>query len=387
MPGIAGNGNSQSGKPVLNPPSSGSPRRAATTPPAPGQVSVGLEINRIESELDRLRGQLDERRARIASFNGESSDGVAPASPSNTGVRHPSNLKGTPPNTVDKLVARIQNKKGQVPLQQVDLSPKNGPVRMASDAVSVRAESVPSPRADPIGDEAGGFMLPRQDYRLGSNAAYNTPGSLARNYSDGDLCSGNVHGLPVSALPPAVFVKNSGKKSPTSKMNKLQADLKITDELINNRILKLEKQVRDYNFDSMNTNPDHLYGLTHTPSSHHRCKSCGYTLTEEEKSRRRCDVTRVEAPGPAPHHSLLVGHVTNQVLSNASEGHLTKEHSDEVTRHILDRAEAAQKSAVATTKAAENAIGNGTAPIIKAQAIPKVDVRTHDQFVTQFDLN
>ena len=273
----------------------------------------------------------------------------------------------------------------QVPLQAVDLSPKNGPIRMASDQVSVRAESVPSPRADPIGDEAGGFMLPRQDYRIGSNAAYNTPGSLARNYSDGDLCSGNVHGLPVSALPPAVFVKNSGKKNPTSKMNKLQADLKITDELINNRILKLEKQIHDYNFDSMNTNPDHLYGLTHTQSSHHRCKSCGYTLTEEEKSRRRRDVTRVEAPGPDPHHSLLVGDATNQVLSNASEGHLTKEHSDEVTRHILDRAEAAQKSAAVTTKAAENAIGNGTAPIIKAQAVPKVDVRTHFHFVTQFE--
>ena len=69
-----------------------------TTPPALGQVSVGLEINRIETELQRLRGQLNERRARIDRFTNENSN-AARACPYNN---QPSSSSSSPRSTSGK---------------------------------------------------------------------------------------------------------------------------------------------------------------------------------------------------------------------------------------------------------------------------------------------
>ena len=75
--------------------------------------------------------------------------------------------------------------------------------------------------------------------------ARNAERKAIHSHSGGSLCSGSAEELPVSALPPAAFVKKSGQTKPTSTaVNKLNTDFKISKELVEHYILKLDKRAK-----------------------------------------------------------------------------------------------------------------------------------------------
>ena len=69
--------------------------------------------------------------------------------------------------------------------------------------------------------------------------ARNAERKAIHSHSGGSLCSGSAEELPVSALPPAAFVKKSGQ---STKMNELQEDFKITDRLVQKYLSKAAAQ-------------------------------------------------------------------------------------------------------------------------------------------------